>query len=149
MVMPADYENVEYYGRGPQENYMDRKESAFIGRYSSTVRDMEDEHYVRAQSMGNREDVRWLTLTDKDGKGVKVTSKDKLNFSVLHFTDDALWQAAHDYRLDEIRRPEIYLSLDAIQQGLGNASCGPRPLQEYMIPVNSPVSYSFRIEPVR
>lgn len=149
MVMPTDYENVEYYGRGPQENYMDRKESAFIGRYSSTVRDMEAEHYVRAQSMGNREDVRWLTLTDKDGNGVKVTSKDKLNFSALHFTDDALWQAAHDYRLDEIRRPEIYLSLDAIQQGLGNASCGPRPLQEYMIPVNSPVSYSFRIEPVR
>ncbi len=149
MVVPAGYENVEYYGCGPHENYIDRKESAFMGLYRTTVKDMEAEHYVRSQSMGNREDVRWMSLTDKDGKGLKVTSKDFLNFTALHFTDDQLWKAAHDFKLDDIRKPEIYLSLDRIQQGLGNASCGPRPLPEYFIPENRPLSYSFRIEAVK
>lgn len=149
MVLPAGYENVEYYGRGPQENYIDRKDAAFMGRYKTTVDGMAAEHYVRSQSMGNREEARWLSLTDDSGKGLKVTSKDDLNFSALHYTDDALWKAAHDFKLKEIRTPEIYLNLDAIQQGLGNASCGPRPLQEYMIPVNELQRYSFRIEPVR
>ncbi len=149
MALTSGYENVEYYGRGPQENYSDRKDAAFIGRYVTTVKGMEAEHYVRSQSMGNREEVRWVTLTDANGKGLKVTSRDALNFSALHFTDNDLWQAAHDYKLDEIRKPEIYFSLDAVQQGLGNASCGPRPLPEYMIPVNTPVRYSFRMEPIK
>lgn len=68
-----------------------------------------------------------------------------LGFSALHFTDQALWEAVHDFKLDEIRKPEVYLSLDCIQQGLGNASCGPKPLPEYMIPANQHLSYSFRI----
>lgn len=148
MVLPKGYDNVIYYGYGPHENYSDRKTSAFIGLYNTTVKGMEEEHYVRAQSMGNREGVRWLSLTDNSDKGIKITSKDKLNFSALHFTDAEAWDAAHDFKLDEIRKPEIYLSLDCIQQGLGNASCGPLPLQKYLIPVNTPMNYSFRIEPL-
>ncbi len=146
-VLPAGFENVEYYGCGPRENYSDRKAAMFVGRYLTTVTGMEEERYVRSQSMGNREDVRWLSLTDNSGRGIKITSKDRLGFSALHFTDDELWQAVHDFELDNIRRPEIYLSLDCIQQGLGNASCGPLPLPKYMIPANSLLGFSFRIEP--
>jgi len=149
VVIPQGMENVEYYGAGPHENYWDRKESAFIGRYTTTVKGMEEEHYVRAQSMGNRESVRWVTITDNNKNGLKISSKDRLNFAALHFTDNEIWQAKHDFKLNEIRKPEVYLSLDCIQQGLGNASCGPLPLSEYMIPVNQPLSYSFRIEPVK
>ncbi|MDR2885219.1 MAG: hypothetical protein LBU95_00355 [Rikenellaceae bacterium] len=148
-VLRPGFENVEYYGRGPRENYADRKAAMFLGRYTTTVTGMEEEHYVRSQSMGNREDVRWLSLRDDAGRGIKITSKDRLGFSALHFTDDALWRAVHDFELDNIRRPEIYLSLDCIQQGLGNASCGPRPLPEYMIPANSQLGFSFRIEPLQ
>ncbi|MFA6701689.1 MAG: hypothetical protein WCS06_03360, partial [Dysgonamonadaceae bacterium] len=72
-----------------------------------------------------------------------------LNFSALHFTDHQLWDAKHDFMLNEIRKPEVYLNLDCIQQGLGNASCGPLPLDNYMIPQNQNVSYSFRIESVK
>lgn len=148
MTLPALFDNVEWYGRGPHENYSDRKTSAFFGRYSKTVREMEEEQYVRAQSMGNREDARWVELCDDQGKGLRITSKDRLNFSALHFTDSEAWQARHDYALDDVRKPEIYLSLDCIQEGLGNASCGPLPLPQYMIPENQPQAYSFIIEPV-
>lgn len=146
MLVPADYTKVTYYGRGDFENYADRKAAAYIGLYRTTARDMEAEHYVRAQSMGNREDIRWLTLTDQNNAGLKITSKNNLSFSALHFSDMDLWNAEHDFMLDQIRKPEVYVNLDCIQQGLGNASCGPLPLQKYMIPVNHPVSYSFRIE---
>ena len=148
-VIPAGFENVQWYGRGPRENYSDRKAATFIGLYDSTVRGMEEEHYVRAQSMGNREDIRWVTLKNKENRGIKITSADKLSFTTLHFTDLAVWNAAHDFKLDEIRTPEIYLTLDCIQEGLGNGSCGPRPLSDYMAKENTPYHYSFKIESVK
>ncbi len=146
VVLPEGLENVQYYGCGPHENYMDRKTSAFVGLYNTTVTGMEEEHYVRAQSMGNREDIRWIMITDKNKQGLKISSKDRLGFSALHFTDESIWNAKHDFQLNEIRKPEIYLNLDCIQQGVGNASCGPLPLPEYMIPANANLGYSFRIE---
>jgi beta-galactosidase len=149
LVMPQGYENVKWYGRGPEENYWDRKQSAFVGLYETTVNGMEKEHYVRAQSMGNREDIRWFTITDNSNQGLKITSKNNLCFSALHFTDNAAWLALHDFELDKIRKPEVFLNIDCIQQGLGNATCGPLPLKQYMIPVNSPINYSFRIEPLK
>lgn len=149
MVLPAGYEQVTYYGNGPHENYADRKTSAFVGLYHTTAREMEAEHYVRAQSMGNREGIRWITVTDGNHNGLRITSKDRMNFSALHFSDADVWKAAHDFMLDKIRKPEVYLSLDCIQQGVGNASCGPRPLEQYMIPTNTPLNYSFRIEPAK
>lgn len=146
IVLPAGMEKVTYYGHGPHENYPDRKHSAFIGQYATTVTAMGQEHYVRTQSMGNRQDVRWITITNSDNHGIKISSKDRLSFSALHFTDQELWENVHDFKLDQIRRPEVYLSLDCIQQGLGNASCGPLPLQQYMIPANQHMSFSFRIQ---
>ncbi len=139
-------EDVKYYGHGPHENYSDRIKSAYIGLYETTVKDMEAEHYVRAQSMGNREDVRWLSLSNADA-GIKISAKNKMSFTALHLTDEDLFQKAkHDFKLDEYRKPQTFLSLDCIQQGVGNASCGPEPLPQYTIPANTTVSYSFRIE---
>jgi beta-galactosidase len=149
MVLPKDYKNIKYYGRGPHENYSDRKASALLGLYNTTPQDMETEHYVRSQSMGNREDVRWISLTDGQHKGIKISAKNNLNFSALHFSDIDIAATTHDFELNGIRKPEIYLNLDCIQQGLGNASCGPRPLPQYIIPVNTPISYSFRLEPIK
>lgn len=149
MILPKGYENVHYYGSGPHENYSDRKTSAFIGRYETTVTGMEEEHYVRAQSMGNRESVRWFTITNEANKGLKVTSKGEMGFSALHFSDADAWNAKHDFALDKVRKPETYLNIDCIQQGTGNASCGPRPLMKYIIPANRMLGYSFRMEPMK
>lgn len=142
-------ENLSWYGRGPHENYSDRKTSAHFGAYHSTVTEMGNEHYVRTQSMGNREDVRWLSLTDEEDRGLKITSKDRLNFSALHFSDPMLWNALHDFELKNVVKEQVFLNLDCIQQGLGNASCGPLPLPQYLIPENESLSYSFRIESLR
>lgn len=149
VVLPTGMENIRYYGHGPQENYSDRKHAAHVGLYNTTVTGMETEHYVRSQSMGNRDGVRWISISDQSNQGIKISSKDKLEFSALHFTDKDIWNAVHDFSLDEIRKPEVYLNLDCIQQGIGNASCGPLTLPEYMIPANANLSYSFRIEPLK
>jgi beta-galactosidase len=149
MALPSGYENIKWYGRGARENYADRKQSALFGLYQTTVTGMEEEHYIRPQSMGNREDIRWFTITDNKHSGLKITSKNQLSFSALHFTDSDLWNTEHDFELDAVRRTEVILNIDCIQQGLGNATCGPAPLPEYMIPVNTPLSYAFRIEQVK
>jgi len=149
MQLPKGFDNIKYYGKGPHENYTDRIKSADVGLYSTTPLKMEEEHYLRSQSMGNREDIRWIEITNNNSQGLKITSKDNMAFSALHFTDQAVWEATHDFNLEKIRKPEIYLNLDCIQQGLGNATCGPNPLQKYMIPENKPLSYSFRIEKIK
>lgn len=148
MVLPQEFDQVKWYGRGPHENYTDRRHSAYFGQYANTVKGME-EYYVRSQSMGNRDDVRWVSFTNKDRQGMKITSRNNLSFSALHFHDKDIWGAGHGFKLDDTRKPEVFVNLDCIQQGLGNASCGPMPLDEYMIPVNQPLSYSFRLEMIK
>lgn len=145
MALSPGLEQVKWYGRGPLESYADRKASAHFGAWENTVSGML-EHYVRAQSNGNREDVRWVGITNPAGQGLKITSHGKLNFNVLHFTDRDLWNAVHDFSLPGVKKAESYLSLDCIQKGLGNASCGPDVLPEYKIPGHEDFSYSFRIE---
>lgn len=137
-------EHVQWYGRGPIENYRDRKNAAYVGVYNHTVTGME-EAYVRSQSMGGRADVEWLTLTDKEGEGIRITAKDKFDFSALHFTDKDLFAVKYGHDLDDVRRSEVILNLDCIQRGLGNASCGPGPRPEYEIEKGRDYSYTFRI----
>ena len=143
-----DFEQLTWYGRGPIENYQDRKNCAFVGRYQSTVTDMR-EHYVRAQSMGERTDTRWLTLTDKQGKGVKISGKNLFDFSALHYTDQAIWAAKYDHVLDEVAVPEVVLNLDCVMRGIGNGSCGPGPRPKYEIQKNHTYQYAFRLEPLK
>lgn len=147
MMLSPELDNLTWFGRGPIENYRDRKNAAFVGRYSAPVDSMA-EHYVRAQSMGGREDTRWLTLTDKAGRGVKLTADSTFGFSALHFTDRDLWDALYGHKLPEIRRAEVVLNLDCAQEGLGNASCGPGPREHYRISKDADYGYSFRIEPI-
>jgi len=143
MALDRQLENVRWYGRGPQENYSDRRSAADVGEYSRSVTDME-EPYERPQGMGNREDTRWVRLTNTDDCGVTIVADEKLNFTALHFTDQDLRQADHLYRLK--RRKETILSLDYEQMGIGNASCGPTPLPQYYI-ADKPAGLSFSIRP--
>ena len=143
MFLNEGLENVEWYGRGPHENYSDRKTSAAFGQYQETVTGML-EPYERPQGMGNREDVRWLKITDDENKGIEIVANGKLNFTTLHFTDQDLAKADHLYQLKS--RKETILSLDYEQLGIGNATCGPIKLPQYYIP-NSPAVISFSIRP--
>jgi beta-galactosidase len=141
------FEAVNWYGRGPHENYQDRKGSAFFGEYQTTVDGMASEHYVTSQNMGNREEVRWLNITDKKGTGIKITAKNGLSFSALHYSEQELWDAKHDFALIDIRKPQTFLNLDCIQEGVGNATCGPITLEKYRVPASKNLSFSFVISP--
>ena len=141
-------EKVTWFGRGPMENYQDRKNAAYVGLYSSTVEDMR-EYYARAQTMGERCDSRWIMLTDCNGRGIKITPHGTIDFSTLHYTDRELWKVKYGHDLDNIRCSEIVLNLDCMQRGLGNASCGPGPRPKYEIKKDSVYKYAFRIEALK
>ena len=106
-------EHVAYYGRGPIENYPDRKNAAYVGLYRTTVSDMR-EHYTHAQTMGGRCDVRRLSLTDAQGHGLSITARDAFGFSALHYDDRELWRVKYGHDLDHIRRAEVVLNLDYV-----------------------------------
>ncbi|MBQ7823345.1 MAG: RICIN domain-containing protein [Bacteroidaceae bacterium] len=145
VMLNPSLEFLEWYGRGPIENCIDRKNAAYVGLYRNTVTGME-EAYVRSQTMGNRSDVRWLALFSPNNQGIKIVSKDQLDFSALHYTDQLLWDTKYGHDLDNVRLPQIVLNLDCVQRGIGNASCGPGPRPKYEIEKNKTYKYSFRIE---
>lgn len=145
--LSPELENAEWFGRGPMENYPDRRNAAYVGLYRAAVSDM-GESYTRSQSMGQRCDARYLSLTANDGSGLKIIPEGTLNFSALHYTDEDLWNVKYGHDLPAIRRSETVLNLDCAYRGLGNASCGPGPRPQYEIAPDSVYSYSFRIEPL-
>ena len=147
MAFPANYNNVEYYARGPWENYIDRKTGSYLGRYYSTVNKM-FEPYPKPQSMGNREALRELLLTDREtGYGVKVETEGDVAFSVLHYNDVTLKNAAHTW---ELTKGDVYAHFDCIQRGIGNGSCGQGTgtLPEYYVPSSGKYSYILRFTPI-
>jgi beta-galactosidase len=125
------YNNLMWYGRGPLDSYPDRKAASVIGLFSGRVADQYI-HYPRPQDSGNKEEVHYLTLSDKQGKGIRVAAVDKtIAVSALHYTAQDLYKETHDCNLKP--RAEIILSLDAAVLGLGNSSCGPGVLKKYAI----------------
>ena len=129
-LAPA-YNTFTWYGRGPQDNYPDRKTSAATGLWKGTVAEQYI-HYPRPQDSGNKEEVQFLTLTDKRNKGIRVDAvEDVFSASALHYTAQDLHKETHDCNLKP--RPEIILSMDAAVLGLGNSSCGPGVLKKYAI----------------
>lgn len=125
------YHQFSWYGRGPHDNYPDRKTAAAIGLWKGTVTD-QYVHFPRPQDSGNKEEVRYLTLTDKQNKGIRIDAVDKrFSASALHYTAQDLYKATHDCDLKP--RAEVILSLDAAVLGLGNSSCGPGVLKKYAI----------------
>ncbi len=124
------FEKVEYFGAGPFENYVDRKQASFVGLYETTVDDMFIP-YVKTQDCGNRADVRWFSISNHSGYGLCISSPDLMNFSALHFTPKDLNDARHPYEL--VKRDKTILTFDAAVKGLGNGSCGPGTLDKYLV----------------
>lgn len=129
--LSPSYSTFTWYGRGPQDNYPDRKTSAATGLWKGTV-DEQYVHYPRPQDSGNKEDVHYLTLTDKQDKGIRIDAVENVfSTSALHYTAQDLYKETHDCNLKP--RSEVILSLDAAVLGLGNSSCGPGVLKKYAI----------------
>lgn len=135
LTLPAAFENLTWLGRGPGESYPDRKTSADVGLWSGTVAEQFQE-YVRPQENGNKEEVRWAVLSDAEHRGLMVVADGPLAITASHFTakdlDDSRHKNGQPRKFVRLRpRGDIILCLDAQQMGLGGASCGPPPTQEY------------------
>lgn len=124
------FNKVSWYGRGPHENYADRRESAFLGVYSGAVQD-QYVSYIKPQENGGKTDVRWMSVMNMKGLGLFAAAMPLMEASVHHYTAEDFTAAAHDYELT--RRPETILNLDYGQNGLGSAACGPAPLPQYLL----------------
>ena len=132
----AEFSNMDYYGRGPWENYQDRKTSALVSRYSEKVGDQVF-LYVRPQENNYRTDVRWFSLTDDSGFGLKVTGKPVISTSAHNYgMEDIDDGAKKDQRHinDIVPRDFIEWNIDFKQMGVGgDNSWGAKPLDKYMI----------------
>lgn len=146
MTLAAGLEDVEYFARGPLSNFVDRKYGSLADIYRTTVTGMA-EHFVRPQTMGNREDLRYLRLTDNDGYGLLIETEGRVNFSALHSTEQDFVKASHDF--DYTTYPETFLHFDYMQQGLGNHSCGAEEaLSQYRTPTSGTCGYKLRFTPI-
>ena len=144
LIIPGGFENFTWFGRGPHENYCDRKEGALVGVYSSTV-DEQYVPYIKPQENGNKTDVRWVALTNDDGFGLLAVGMPLMEVSAHHYTAEDFEKAKHTCELN--RREDITLNLDYMQSGLGGGSCGPDTLQQYLVKPK-PVRFSVRLRPI-
>jgi beta-galactosidase len=145
LALPERYQNIRWYGRGPHESYPDRKDSAKIGLYENTVSG-QILPYVRPQEHSNHSDVRWATLTDSSGEGLRITGQTLFNFTALPYTPQDLSSARHAHEIQ--KRSEVYLSLDLAQGGLGNGSCGPGVLPQYLLQPK-PLTFALTFRPTK
>ena len=146
VAIPEQYSNIKWYGRGPHENYWDRKTSAFYGVYEQELSEFITP-YISPQDNANRCDVRWAKFTDDHGKGIKVKGLQPLSFRAWPYTEEDLEQAGHNYQLPD--RDLININIDYKVHGVGgNNSWGKRTLPQYTIDGNKPYSYGFVLEGV-
>ncbi|MET7363868.1 glycoside hydrolase family 2 TIM barrel-domain containing protein [Streptomyces sp. NPDC005562] len=152
LTVPAGFERLNWYGRGPQENYQDRKSGAFVGRYRSTVDD-QIAPYQRPQETGNKTDVRRIALTDRSGDGLVVLADPAdgepfLETSALHHTPADLEGPRHPHEVK--RHAETFLRVAHRQMGVGgNDSWGAPPLERYLLHAGRTYTYAYRLRSAR
>ena len=148
MKLPKAFDSYTYYGRGPLNNYADRKTGSFLGLYQSTVQ-QQFVNFPKPQSMGNRENVRWCSLQDGEGRGALFVSNIQggMSVSALPWSAVQLTFAAHPHELP--KSDGTYLHLDCQVTGLGGNSCGQGgPLQPDR--VTGPIhQMKYMIRPIR
>lgn len=144
MVLPSELNQYDYYGRGPVNNYNDRKTSQFIGWYHSPVAE-QGIMLPKPQAQGNREEVRWCAVTNSQQQGVVFISDSTMSASALPWSQQELTLAAHPYQLP--KSSGTHLHLDAKVTGLGGASCGQGgPLTPDQV-CSTPTTFGFIIRP--
>jgi beta-galactosidase len=148
-TLPADFSHVEWYGRGPHENYWDRRTGAAVGRYSMPVADLYHP-YARPQENGQRSDVRWAAIRNDDGGGLLIVGLPTVEFSAHHFAAadfDAGEEKAQRHTVDLVPRDYVTLNIDYRQMGVGgDNSWGAVPHQEYTL-LPKPVEWAFLMRP--
>jgi len=144
MQIPDEFTTVNWYGRGPWENYPDRKAASLVGLYESKLENFIT-NYPAPQDNANRCDVRWFSFSAQNGHSIKVTGLQALCFHVWPYTEDDLEKAKHPFDLP--KRDFINLNIDLNIHGVGgNDTWGAKTMEKYTLPGNKPYSYGFILE---
>lgn len=151
LPMPASFEKIVYYGRGPGENYADRKGCSPVGLYEQTVTE-QFYPYIRPQENGTKSDIRWWKMADSSGHGLMVTAMEPFSASALHYTIESLDEgdSKHQTHSPEVEPADLTnLLIDKVQMGLGCVnSWGAVPEQQYMLPYGD-YGFTYILTPVR
>lgn len=150
MVMPKSSENISYYGRGPVENYIDRKWATELGVYNQTVTD-QFYAYIRPQENGNKTDIRWWKQLNEAGRGLQFVAEAPFSASALHYTIESLdsgWEKKQEHS-NEVEPADLTnFLIDKVQMGLGCVdSWGAIPREEYMLPYGD-YEFTFIMQPI-
>ena len=150
LEMPKEMERLSWFGRGPWDSYVDRKEACLPAIYNSTVTDQYEE-YILPQEHGTKQEVRWMALTDNNGQGLLFAAPDQMAASAVHFRPednytDANNRAKHTYQFKSCITSVV--NLDAVTRGLGNNSCGPDVLDKYELKAAN-TAFRFFIIPLK
>lgn len=150
MVMPKSFENISYYGRGPVENYIDRKWATELGVYNQTVTD-QFYAYIRPQENGNKTDIRWWKQFNEAGRGLQFVAEAPFSASALHYTIESLdsgWEKKQEHS-NEVEPADLTnFLIDKVQMGLGCVdSWGAIPREEYMLPYGD-YEFTFIMQPI-
>ena len=150
MVLPQTYKTIEWYGKGPFEAYADRQHAAKVGLYKGQISDQYFP-YIRPQETGNKLDVRWVKLQQKNGVGIKIYSENLLHVSALNFSKEDLdsgIEKTQKHAGELAPRKKVYMNIDGFSSGLGSInSWGTLPLEQYRLPYKS-YNYSYWIIPI-
>ena len=150
MVMPKSFENISYYGRGPVENYIDRKWATELGVYNQTVTD-QFYAYIRPQENGNKTDIRWWKLLNEAGRGLQFVAEAPFSASALHYTIESLDSGLEKKQehSNEVEPADLTnFLIDKVQMGLGCVdSWGAIPREEYMLPYGD-YEFTFIMQPI-
>ena len=144
LLLDKKLDRFDYFGRGPMENYADRKRGFDVGLYGGSVKDQQTP-YEKPMECGNHEDVRWASLTGADLPGLLAQAEGGLlQASALPYTDEQLTPV--EYKIDLPPSTSTVLCLSAKTLGAGSAGCGPRPLSQYIVwPKPTQFSYVLRL----
>lgn len=136
----ADYDQVKWYGMGPEETYVDRCKGAKLGIYENTVKENMAK-YLNPQECGNKTEVRWACVTDKKGRGLMFTGN-HMNFSALPYTPHELESARHEFELPQVHYTVIRVSKQQMGIG-GDDSWGARTHDEYLLSTKENLKFTF------
>ena len=149
LEMPKEMEQLSWFGRGPWDNYRDRKEACLPAIYNSTVTDQYEE-YILPQEHGTKQEVRWMSVTNENGQGLLFAAPDQMAASAVHFKPESNYtnkdsRKKHTYEF--VKCTTSVVNLDAATRGLGNNSCGPDVMEKYELKAAN-TSFRFFIIPM-
>jgi beta-galactosidase len=142
MFLNKQFDQVSYFGRGPMENYADRKRGFDVGVYKSSVKEQLTP-YEKPMDCGNHEDVRWAQVTMLSGNGLMAQSDNSLmQVSMLPYSDEEMDKV--EYRIDLPQNNSTVFCISHVTLGVGTAGCGPRPLPQYIV-YAEPTSFTYTL----